>query len=153
LLWLQQMNVLNPNFRREVDGINGLALVVVQHCRTREVLMVAFTDQAGFEQTLATGNVSLYSTSRKESWVKGQESGNFMKVAPDGILIDCDGDTLVYLVDPQGQGVACHTGAESCFYRKVLRPGLLIMPAPKSGAHQALQWTDLQVQEELAAEA
>lgn len=130
------MKVLEPSFNREINGIPNLALVVVQHHKTLEVLMVAFTDCAGWYQTVTTGKVSIYSTSRKKSWVKGEESGNFMKVID--IRIDCDGDSILYLVEPQGKGVACHTNARSCFYRSPLRPTLFIMPVPNSGPKEFL---------------
>ncbi len=129
------MRVLWPNFKRTVDGVPGLITAVVQDINTREVLMVAFSDEAGWKQTLETGKVSLYSTSRKKSWVKGEESGNFMLIKD--ILIDCDGDTVTYLVEPQGKGLACHTEAKSCFYRSIIFG--LAAPAPKAGPDEELQ--------------
>ena len=130
------MFVLWPNFKREIDGIKGLAIVVVQDYRTHEVLMVAFTNETGWKQTLETGKVSLFSTSRKKSWIKGEESGNFMKVVD--IRLDCDGDTIVCLVEPQGKGVACHTEARTCFYRSATRLSVIVA-APKAGPHEELK--------------
>ena len=130
------MHVLWPNFKREIDGIKGLAIVVVQNYETKEVLMVAFTDEPGWKQTLESGKVSLYSTSRKKSWIKGEESGNFMKVKD--IRLDCDGDAIVCLVEPQGKGVACHTEARTCFYRSATFPRVIAI-APKAGPHEQLQ--------------
>lgn len=109
------MQVRRPNFEKR----GGLVTVVAQDADTREVLMVAYTDEAGWRQTLETGLGSYYSTSRQESWVKGETSGNLQEVVD--VLIDCDGDALIYLVKPLGQGVACHTEARSCFYRSVTR--------------------------------
>ena len=127
--------VLWPNFKRSIDGIEGLAMVVVQDYKTNEVLMVAFSDEAGWKQTLTSGKVSLYSTSRKKSWVKGEESGNFMQVLD--IRLDCDGDTILYLVAPKGNGVACHTDARSCFYRSALSEWSIV--APKAGPKESLR--------------
>ncbi|MDO8593751.1 MAG: phosphoribosyl-AMP cyclohydrolase [bacterium] len=108
-----RIEILRPNFEKR----DGLAVVVVQDAVSREVLMVCYTDEAGWRKTLETGIGSYYSTSRKKAWTKGEESGNFQKVV--GIRVDCDGDALVYLVEPQGNRVACHTNARSCFYRSV----------------------------------
>jgi phosphoribosyl-AMP cyclohydrolase len=130
------MHVLWPNFKREIDGIKGLAIVVVQDHKTSEVLMVAFTDEAGWKQTLESGKVSLFSTSRKESWIKGKGSGNFMKIKD--IRLDCDGDAIVCLVEPQGKGLACHTEARTCFYRSATFPSVIAI-APKAGPDEDLQ--------------
>lgn len=137
------VEVFKPNFKRTVDGIPGLAIVVVQSAITEEVLMVAFTDEAGWKQTMETGMASLYSTSRKKSWVKGEESGNYMKVAV--AKIDCDGDTLVYFVDPQGEGLACHTGARTCFYRDVVVGDNEDPPPPKEGTGERLEQIDIEL--------
>lgn len=140
------MQVLWPNFKRTIDGIPGLAVVVVQDATTLEILMQAFSDETGWEQTLKSGRVSLFSTSRKKSWIKGEESGNFMEVK--NIRLDCDGDTIVYLVEPQGKGLACHTGARTCFYRSILRNGLICL-APQAGADEALELREFEVHPDL----
>jgi phosphoribosyl-AMP cyclohydrolase len=106
--------------------------------------MVAFTDEAGFAASLESGKVSLYSTSRGKSWVKGEESGNWMKII--GVRVDCDGDAVLYLVEPQGPGLACHTNAKSCFYRDIRGSS---EAAPKAGAHEALELVDLPVHADL----
>lgn len=139
------MRIFKPNFKRTVDGIESLAVVVVQDATTAEVLMVAFTDEAGWEKTVETGLASLYSTSRRKSWVKGEESGNFMKVVK--MLVDCDGDTLIYVVEPQGNKLACHTGARSCFYRGVV--GLHLAPAPQAGPGEDLKYVEMEVHENI----
>jgi len=137
-------NVLKPNFEKR----GGLVTVVAQDIKTREVLMVAYTDEAGWRKTLETGIATYYSTSRKKMWVKGEESGNLQKVF--GMLIDCDGDALIYLVKPEGDKVACHTGARTCFYRNVVigrnRVGLL---APKAGKAEELAFSEESVDSEM----
>ncbi len=93
----------------------GLITAIVQDEKTKEVLMVAWMNAESFRLTQATGRAHFWSRSRQELWLKGETSGNFMNVKE--ILVDCDADTLILLVNPAGP--ACHTGARSCFYRKV----------------------------------
>lgn len=137
------MQVYKPNFKRTIDGIPGLAVVVIQHAISEEVLMVAFTDEAGWRQSLETGMASLYSTSRKKSWVKGEESGNFMKIAV--AKIDCDGDTLVYHVEPLGEKLACHTGARTCFYRDVVVADNKEDPPSRAGPEEELECVEIEL--------
>lgn len=129
-------NVFRPNFEKR----GGLITVVVQSIEAGQVLMVAYSDEAGWLKTLETGLVSLYSTSRQRSWVKGEESGNFMKVKE--VYIDCDGDAVVYIVEPCGNKLACHTDAESCFYRSL---GEQVRFAPKAGEKEALPLVEVEV--------
>ena len=97
------------------DGLRfnnaGLVCAVVQQYDTREVLMVAWMDAEALRRTLRTGAATYYSRSRREYWVKGETSGNTQRVVE--VRRDCDGDTVLVLVDQQG--VACHTGARTCF--------------------------------------
>jgi len=103
-----------PNFEKR----GGLVTVVTQDVETKEILMVAYTDQSGFQETLKSGEAVYYSTSRKERWKKGETSGDYQVI--HSIKIDCDGDALIYLVHQKGKG-ACHTGHRSCFYRLIER--------------------------------
>jgi len=93
----------------------GLVPVVAQSAATGEVLMVAWMNAQSLEQTLSTGHVTYWSRSRKELWRKGETSGHTQRLIE--AWIDCDGDTLLMKVDQMGP--ACHTGAPSCFYRKL----------------------------------
>ena len=102
-----------PNF----DKRGGLVTVVVQDATTKAILMVAYTDEAGFLETVQTGEAVFYSTSRKERWKKGETSGNTQSVIE--MRIDCDQDAIWLRVETAGDGVNCHTGARSCFYRLV----------------------------------
>lgn len=92
---------------------SGLIPAVVQDANTRQVLMVAYVSAESLQQTLETGETVFWSRSRRELWHKGETSGNVQRVRE--IRVDCDGDTLLFLVDPAGP--ACHTGEVSCFYR------------------------------------
>ena len=93
----------------------GLIPAVVQDADTKEVLMVAYMNQESLDLTIQTGETTFYSRSRQELWHKGETSGNIQSV--EEIYYDCDEDTLLVLVEPAGP--ACHTGEQSCFYRKL----------------------------------
>lgn len=93
----------------------GLITTVVQDASTQQVLMVAWTNAEALNLTLQTGEAHFWSRSRSELWHKGATSGNVMRVRE--VRVDCDGDTLLLLVDPAGP--ACHTGQTSCFFRTV----------------------------------
>lgn len=94
----------------------GLVTGIAIDATSREVLMVAFMDEEAIAQTRETGLAHFHSRSRGRLWLKGESSGHFLKVRE--ILVDCDQDALVMMVDPQGP--ACHTGARSCFYRRLV---------------------------------
>jgi phosphoribosyl-ATP pyrophosphohydrolase/phosphoribosyl-AMP cyclohydrolase len=93
----------------------GLIPAIVQDADTGQVLMLAYMNQASLEQTLATGESWFWSRSRDELWHKGATSGNTQRVVE--IRYDCDADTLLLRVEPAGP--ACHTGRQSCFYRRL----------------------------------
>lgn len=93
----------------------GLVPVVVQDSTTAEVLMTAWANEEALKLTADSGELTLWSRSRKELWKKGETSGNVMKVIE--LRIDCDGDTLLAIVEPAGP--ACHTGSRTCFYRSL----------------------------------
>ena len=89
----------------------GLLPAVIQEASTRAVLMLAWMDDTALARTLESGRTTLWSRSREEYWVKGETSGNVQHVRE--VRLDCDGDTLLVLVDQVGP--ACHTGATTCF--------------------------------------
>jgi len=103
----------------------GLVPVVVQDWNTGEVLTLAYANAESIDRTRETGELHLWSRSRRELWHKGATSGNTQAVR--ALRLDCDGDTLLALVEPAGP--ACHTGARTCFHEGELEP-----PAP----HEAL---------------
>ena len=92
---------------------DGLVPVIVQERATGMVRMLAFANRAALEQTLATGQMHFWSRSRQALWRKGETSGNTLAVR--SLRVDCDGDVLLAIVDPEGP--SCHTGATSCFFR------------------------------------
>ncbi len=91
----------------------GLIPAIVQDAQTGQVLMLAYMNREALERTLATGETHFWSRSRRVLWHKGATSGNTQRVVE--IRVDCDGDTLLILVEPRGP--ACHTGHTACFYR------------------------------------
>lgn len=94
---------------------NGLVPAIAQDSSTLEVLMMAYMNRESLEKTLSTGRAHFYSRSRQSLWLKGETSGNFLEVR--SVRYDCDGDTVLLLVEPKGP--ACHTGERSCFYRSL----------------------------------
>ena len=101
---------------------DGLIPVIAQDAETGEIRMVAYADQTAIEKTLQTGLAHFFSRSRGELWQKGETSGNTLAVR--SVWVDCDGDTLIYMVDPAGP--SCHTGAETCFFRRLDDRGDLV---------------------------
>lgn len=92
---------------------DGLIPAVVQDAATKEVLMVAYMNEETLKRTIESGRAVFWSRSRKETWVKGATSGNYLYVKE--IRADCDEDCLLILAEPAGP--ACHTGHKSCFFR------------------------------------
>jgi len=95
---------------------DGLVAAIVQDASTDRVLMVAWMDRDALELTWQKNEAVYWSRSRKRLWHKGEESGHIQKVKE--IRLDCDGDAILLKVEQQG-GIACHTGRESCFYRRL----------------------------------
>jgi phosphoribosyl-ATP pyrophosphohydrolase/phosphoribosyl-AMP cyclohydrolase len=114
--------------RFEAHGSYDLVPVVVQDQVTGEIRMLAWATAEAVRATLSTGRATFFSRSRGELWEKGSTSGNRLDVA--SVLVDCDADALVYLVVPHGP--TCHTGAPSCFFRRLGPDGTLDAPASPS---------------------
>ena len=94
---------------------HGLITAVVIDVASKDVLMVAFMDSEALAKTRASGLAHFHSRSRRALWLKGASSGNLLHV--EEVRVDCDQDALVLLVRPDGP--TCHTGARSCFYRRL----------------------------------
>ncbi|MER3452622.1 MAG: phosphoribosyl-AMP cyclohydrolase [Acidimicrobiia bacterium] len=93
---------------------NGLVPAIVQEQGSGQVLMMAWMNEAALRETLATGRTVFWSRSRRERWAKGDTSGDRQWVR--AAYYDCDGDTLLFVVEQEGRG-ACHTGERTCFFR------------------------------------
>lgn len=94
----------------------GLVPAIIQDAKTGEVLMLGYMNKEALKKTRETGFVHFWSRKRKELWLKGESSGNKLKV--EEIFIDCDNDTVLVKVSCIGTGV-CHTGARNCFFQKI----------------------------------
>ncbi|MFA5983860.1 MAG: phosphoribosyl-AMP cyclohydrolase [Methylococcaceae bacterium] len=95
----------------------GLVPVITQQVGSERILMFAWMDREALSLTAAEGYAVYWSRSRKKLWRKGEESGHRQKVS--AIFVDCDEDVILLKVEQQG-GIACHTGRESCFYRRLV---------------------------------
>ena len=95
---------------------NGLVPAIAQDARSRRVLTLAWMNREALARTVETGEAHYWSRSRARLWHKGEESGHVQKVRE--IRLDCDADALLLRVDQAG-GIACHTGRESCFFRRL----------------------------------
>lgn len=93
----------------------GLLTGVAVDARSGEVLMVAFMDAEALDRSRETGLAHFHSRSRGRLWMKGETSGHVLRIVE--MLVDCDQDAIVLRVEPQGP--ACHTGARTCFYRRL----------------------------------
>ena len=98
----------------------GLIPAIAQQHDSGEVLMMAWMNRQALEQTITTGRVHYWSRSRQKLWAKGESSGQVQTLIE--ARLDCDGDTLLLLVDQTG--VACHTGRRNCFFRALREGGL-----------------------------
>lgn len=104
----------------------GLIPAIAQQHDSGEVLMMAWMNQESIDETLRTGRVCYWSRSRKRLWRKGEESGQVQQLIE--ARLDCDGDTLLLLVDQTGP--ACHTGRRSCFYNAIRGDRVEVISAP-----------------------
>ena len=101
------MNVMKVDFSKNTDG---LVPAIIQDARTKNVLMLGYMNESALVQTQQSNKVTFYSRTKKRLWTKGEESGNFLNVVD--IVLDCDSDTLLIQVNPQGP--TCHTGSDTC---------------------------------------
>lgn len=131
----------------------GLVPVVAQDHVTGEIRMVAFATPEAVRLTLETKRATFWSRSRGELWEKGRTSGHTLDVS--GVLVDCDADCLVYLVSPRGP--TCHTGAATCFFRRLERDesGALVArdEAVPAGTLLARLETTLEARKDATAQA
>ncbi len=118
---VEQGLVFQPKF-----DADGRIPAIISDAASGEVLMFAWMNEEALRLTLTTGLAHFWSRSRGRLWQKGEASGNVLKVSE--VRTDCDQDVLWLKVAVAGDGVACHTGNRSCFYRS------LALPAPTAGA-------------------
>jgi phosphoribosyl-AMP cyclohydrolase len=101
----------------DYSKLAGLVPAVIQDSENAEVLMVGFMNEAALALTRSTGFATFFSRTRNTLWMKGETSGNRLKVVD--IFVDCDDDTVLVKVIREGDGNVCHTGERTCFFRKL----------------------------------
>ncbi len=99
----------------DFDKSDGLLPAIVRHARQGDVLMLGYMNRAAWERTLATGWVTFYSRSRRQLWLKGETSGNRLRLVR--AFTDCDADALLIEAEFEGQPAVCHEGYRGCFFR------------------------------------
>jgi len=96
---------------------SGLVAGIVQDAKSGEVLMLGFLNETSYAKTLETGFVTFWSRTRSKLWMKGETSGNRLRVV--SMATDCDNDALLFKVEVEGDGLVCHEGTVSCFTKSI----------------------------------
>lgn len=108
----------DPSWMEEIQwSADGLVPAIAQDVSSGRVLMFAYMNRDALLRTVETGEAHYWSRSRGSLWHKGEESGHTQRVL--GIDLDCDGDVVLLSIEQVG-GIACHTGRESCFFRRLV---------------------------------
>ena len=101
----------------DFDKMDGLVPGIVQDATTGHVLMLGFFNPVSYAKTLESGFVTFWSRTRQKLWMKGETSGNRLRIV--SAATDCDNDTLLFRVEVEGDGLVCHEGTVSCFTRSI----------------------------------
>ena len=109
----------------DFQKMDGLVPGMVQDAKTGEILMLGFLNETSYNKTLETGFVTFWSRTRSKLWMKGETSGNRLRVI--SAATDCDSDALLFKVEVEGDGLVCHEGTVSCFTK------LIALPSTKEG--------------------
>lgn len=112
------MTTSNPAI--DFNKMDGLIPGIVQDAATGEVLMLGFLNAISYERSLASGFVTFWSRTRQKLWMKGESSGNRLRIVT--AATDCDNDTIVFRVVVEGDGLVCHEGTISCFTKPIPIP-------------------------------
>ena len=97
--------------------MDGLVPGIVQDAKTGEMLMLGFLNETSYQKTLESGFVTFWSRTRQKLWMKGETSGNRLRIVT--AATDCDNDTLLFRVVVEGDGLVCHEGTVSCFTKPI----------------------------------
>src|SRR6202000_773945 len=108
---MTMVNIVKIDFAK----MDGLVPGIVQDAKTGEMLMLGFLNEVSYQKTLETGFFTFGSRTRSKLWMKGETSGNRLKVI--SASTDCDNDALLFKVEVEGDGLVCHEGTVSCFTR------------------------------------
>ena len=101
----------------DFEKMDGLIPGIVQDNATGEVLMLGFLNEISYAKTLESGFVTFWSRTRQKLWMKGETSGNRLRIV--SAATDCDNDTIVFKVTVDGDGLVCHEGSVSCFTKQI----------------------------------
>lgn len=101
----------------DFNKMDGLVPGIVQDAKTGEMLMLGFLNEESFRRTMESGFVTFWSRTRSKLWMKGETSGNRLKIV--SASTDCDNDALLFRVDVEGDGLVCHEGTVSCFTKQI----------------------------------
>lgn len=108
---------MNNDTTIDFGKMDGLAAAIVQDAASKQVLMMGFLNEESYRRTLESGFVTFWSRTRQKLWIKGETSGNRLRVV--SATTDCDRDTLLFQVVVEGDGVVCHEQTISCFTRPI----------------------------------
>ena len=108
----------NPNPAIDFTKLDGLVPGIVQDAGSGQVLMVGFLNEESYRRSMESGFVTFWSRTRKKLWMKGETSGNRLRI--QDASTDCDNDTLLFRVVVEGDGLVCHEGTVSCFTKPIL---------------------------------
>ena len=109
---------MNADVKIDFAKDNGLVAGIVQDAKTGQVLMLGFLNKESYAKTLETGFVTFWSRTRSKLWMKGEPSGNRLRVI--SAATDCDNDALLFRVEVEGDGLVCHEGTVSCFTKPIV---------------------------------
>lgn len=101
----------------DFSKLDGLVPGMVQDAQTGELLMLGFLNETSYQKSLESGFVTFWSRSRQKLWMKGETSGNRLRII--SAATDCDNDSLLFKVEVEGDGLVCHEGAVSCFTKLI----------------------------------
>jgi phosphoribosyl-AMP cyclohydrolase len=107
------MDALNNTPKIDFAKMDGLVPGIVQDAHSGQMLMLGFLNEVSYRKTLESGFVTFWSRTRQKLWMKGETSGNRLRVV--SASTDCDNDTLLFRVEVEGDGLVCHEGTVSCF--------------------------------------
>ena len=105
----------------DFEKAGGLVAGIVQDAKTGEVLMLGFLNPESYTKTLQSGFVTFWSRTRNKLWMKGETSGNRLRIL--SAATDCDNDALLFRVEVEGDGLVCHEGTVSCFTKPIAITG------------------------------
>ncbi|OPZ76596.1 MAG: bifunctional phosphoribosyl-AMP cyclohydrolase/phosphoribosyl-ATP pyrophosphatase protein [Alphaproteobacteria bacterium ADurb.Bin438] len=109
---MENFDIKNLDFKK----VEGMMPAIIQHFETGDVLMLGYMNEESLKLSLETKKATFYSRTRNKLWQKGETSGHFLMIKE--VFTDCDNDTLLFKCEPIGP--TCHTGKESCFFKKII---------------------------------